>query len=433
MTVVLLGFFIIGICEVRSLECIIESQGARRSTVAEECFRVSCERLGCQVLFDEVSKEISLKLDRGDFSNRMSVTVAVVSLAALAWFALFGADRVGKAKFYLLKITRIISVVGVLCCLWMNTLAFKRTAIDSLDTPRSSQQSIDAPWSLANGRSAVINHFELDFNARQAISNDEDTFHTSYAGNFSNRWPIIIESFPVDAEGVNKATFESTKLKFVALYFPQWYPAPENNMLDDWRYFSNENFTRNYVGQRMFRPRNHVYYDSRSKNVRATQGALAKKFGIDGFVYYYYWHESRMFLPEVNQRMLRDGEPNIDFCFMWVNEPFGNYPVDYSMEVVPLFAASLERFFRHPRYIHVDGRPVLYVYLGSQVPEEFMRAVFMDLNARGIPNPYICCFHPNTLYSGKQKSCVCGCLRRIWPEHWQFMGILWIYKIQPYQ
>jgi hypothetical protein len=113
----------------------------------------------------------------------------------------------------------------------------------------------------------ILNHFELDADERQRICTYEKSsiLHPNW-------WPHNIK--------VKKKTQEQTALnystlKFLALYFPQWYPAPENDDMDDWRFFTN--LTHNSMGHPLYGPMNGARYDSRCKNVRETQAALAKK------------------------------------------------------------------------------------------------------------------------------------------------------------
>jgi hypothetical protein len=132
-----------------------------------------------------------------------------------------------------------------------------------------------------------------------------------------------------------------------------------------------------------------MYYDSRCYGIRKTQAALAKKFLVDGFIYYFYWFDNRMFLPEVNERMLVDGEPDIDFAFMWTNERFAAFEVDYSLQTLYNFVNTLAKFVSHPRYIHVNNRPVLYVYHGLKIPDEYMDEFLIRFSAKGFLRPYI--------------------------------------------
>ena len=85
------------------------------------------------------------------------------------------------------------------------------------------------------------------------------------------------------------AVRDNVKIKFLALYFPQWYEDPLNRNVNVWTYFRNPNFTHNANSLLIHRPLNHIYYDPRCMEHHHTQGALAKKYLLDGFLYYFYF------------------------------------------------------------------------------------------------------------------------------------------------
>ncbi|KAI2495225.1 Glycosyltransferase WbsX [Fragilaria crotonensis] len=180
---------------------------------------------------------------------------------------------------------------------------------------------------------------------------------------------------------------DKVDVKFLALYFPQWYPSPVNDNLDDWRYFQNPNFTMNRNSVFMSRPLNNIYYDPRCLEQRRTQAALAKKYLLDGFIYYFYFPENEWFLSDVNKQMLLDGEPDTDFALYWVNEEFAGKESVY--DEAELLANVLLPFVTHPRYITINGRPILYVYVATDVPTEYIHKLQDTLIEKGAPKLYI--------------------------------------------
>lgn len=181
-------------------------------------------------------------------------------------------------------------------------------------------------------------------------------------------------------------SLDNVTIKFFAYYFPQFYNAPENGGENDWLYFRNPNFTMNGNRDRIIRPLNHVYYDPRLLETRLTQRILANKYGIDGFIYYDYWFTYPL-LPDVVEMLLEDGEPAVEFAFMWVNEPFNIHSVLYTD---PLrHALHVARFFRHHLYLHLKGRPVYYIYHAIKVPTDYLYQFSNCLTDMGFPKPYI--------------------------------------------
>jgi len=201
----------------------------------------------------------------------------------------------------------------------------------------------------------------------------------------------------------------------LALYFPQFHPTPINDYLwgegfSDWSGLQLGP-AANRFGLRIARPLPGwptatattgspgavgEYFDPRELHIREAQGRAARGHGIDGFLYYHYWFyggdrfagASAPTLGEVLERMLQDGQPNLPFALYWVPETWTRKWQGYNsstsgerggtggtvlvqqyfphVDSPPVRAhyEFLRRFFRDPRYIKVDGLPVMYVYPG---------------------------------------------------------------------
>ena len=177
-------------------------------------------------------------------------------------------------------------------------------------------------------------------------------------------------------------------LKFYAFYFPQWYETVDNDWWDDWKYFNNTPMTVNGRGHPIVRPKNHIYYDPRHYITRLTQRNLARKYGIDGFIFYHYWFDKPL-LGDILELMLLDGEPEVEFGLLWVNEAFGTKSAGKLTYRDPLrHAMYLSKFMKHPNYIRIDGRPVLYFYHTSVVPRSYLKGLSGYLTQVGLPTPY---------------------------------------------
>jgi lipopolysaccharide biosynthesis protein len=175
----------------------------------------------------------------------------------------------------------------------------------------------------------------------------------------------------------------SGRPRFLGFYLPQFHPIPEN---DEWwgpGFTEWTNVTRarpRFRGhEQPHRPRELGYYDLRLPEVRAAQAALAASHGIDGFVYYHYWFEGRRLLERPFADVLARGEPSLPFCLCWANEPWtriwdggsrqilvpqGSSPADDLAHIQSLLPALGD-----PRYVRVDGRPLLIVYRASTLTE----------------------------------------------------------------
>ena len=139
---------------------------------------------------------------------------------------------------------------------------------------------------------------------------------------------LYVSMFPYfhQRKQVETLSIHKANIHLFAWYFPQFYPFPENN-----RVFG-ENYTewlnvrahpdKNQFGVNIPKPASKPlgYYDLRDIKPRITQEELAKKYGIDGFIYYHYWMENHAVMEEVLMRRLKDGHPNQRFALCWCSE-----------------------------------------------------------------------------------------------------------------
>ena len=194
--------------------------------------------------------------------------------------------------------------------------------------------------------------------------------------------------------------------KALAFYLPQYHPIPEN---DEWwgKGFTEwTNVTRtkpSFPGH--YQP--HVptelgYYDLRLPEVREAQAQLAREHGISGFVYYHYWFNGKRLLERPFDEVLESGSPDFPFALCWANEEWTRnwdamtgtvlMPQEFSAEDDLAHAQYLIKAFKDPRYIKIDGRPLMLVYRPQQLPDP--RRTFQiwrdEAMKQGIPDLYIC-------------------------------------------
>lgn len=181
----------------------------------------------------------------------------------------------------------------------------------------------------------------------------------------------------------------TTRARAIPFYLPQFHPFAENDL------WWGEGFTE-WSNVTSARPvfRGHAqpllpsvlgFYDLRSSEVRRAQYELAHDAGVEGFMYYYYWFAGRRLMREPLDALVASGDEH-PFCIMWANENWSRrwdgsdsdilISQDYDEVPAERFIEDVAPLLRDPRYIRVDGRPLLAIYKITQIPnfERVIRA-----------------------------------------------------------
>jgi lipopolysaccharide biosynthesis protein len=184
-----------------------------------------------------------------------------------------------------------------------------------------------------------------------------------------------------------------SKARVIAFYLPQYHPFKEN---DEWWGKGFTEWTNVAKARPLFIghyqpkiPADLGFYDLRVPEVREEQARLAREAGIEGFCYWHYWFSGHELMERPFWEVVESGKPNFPFCIGWANETWKSklWNKDGSLaegtkvliEQTYSEADDIAHFyrmlpaFRDRRYICVDGKPLVFIHQGEDLPEHTIR------------------------------------------------------------
>lgn len=198
-------------------------------------------------------------------------------------------------------------------------------------------------------------------------------------------------------------------VEICAYYYPGWHDRPDAS-------YSEWDLVRNaqpyFDGH--YQPRIPLggYYDDTQRSTVEAQAALALRYGIDAFIFLWYWKRGRIELEEsLNQ--FTHIKSSMRFSLMWCwKMPKADLPAVPGRESelerqrwvetdAQDFARMIDhccaRYFSNPGYRTVDGKPILLLYsvegfqaqLGDEQLRAMLRAGRQRAQAAGLPGLYL--------------------------------------------
>lgn len=193
--------------------------------------------------------------------------------------------------------------------------------------------------------------------------------------------------------------------KVIAWYLPQYHQMDINNKYYGQGFTEWTNTTTTlpqFVGH--YQP--HIpydvgYYDLMNVEILKRQCYLAKKYGIYGFGFFYYWFSGKKIMEKPLESFLKHKEIKMPFCLHWASEDWsktwdgGNEELMFRQELPDALAfwKDIVPYLKDERYIKINGKPVLVIYKCISFKQNEFIAFLVEMRKiakkDGFPDVYI--------------------------------------------
>lgn len=206
---------------------------------------------------------------------------------------------------------------------------------------------------------------------------------------------------------VSPARQPDNGVRFIAYYLPQFHPFEVNNQAWGEGFTEWTNTTKalpQYQGHyQPHLPADLGHYDLRLPEVMRQQIDIAKSYGVHGFCFHYYWFDGRTVMDLPLKQFLAHPDMDQAFCLCWANENWTRrwdgmeseviLRQDYAHDKCLQFIHDVLPILQDPRYIRVNGCPMLVVYRPMLIPQvqEVVRSWREAAVQAGLPGLWLVC------------------------------------------
>lgn len=173
------------------------------------------------------------------------------------------------------------------------------------------------------------------------------------------------------------------EVRVLAFFLPQFHPTPENDLWWGTGFTEWTNVTKaqpSHEGHyQPHLPADLGFYDLRLAETFQAQAALARRYGVEGFVIYHYNFGKQRMLHRPLATLRANADIDIRFCLCWANENWTRHwdggarelllEQLYDTDTIASVIGDAVDAASDPRAITVDGKPLFLVYRPLKIPD----------------------------------------------------------------